>query len=404
MIVNKKRRLRKLVRESLERRVLLASDWQNPGQQLDVNHDLSVSPLDGLIGINRLNSEAQRAFPDGTAGSTEPFYDVDGNGAHNPLDILLVINALNARKPMVTVELSKDSGVGPAASTDRITSDISVRGAIKFDTASQLWRRLDSDTLWYDFTQFVTSNQTFSIPQSELVKAFGRVPNDGTHLLRFQARFGINHDQLGGEVDLPLLLDTSSQELNIAGQSKTPTTIIASSPNLIEVSLGERASPTTLLASKIKLYDATFDKLPSGSVESRDTTESVDVGTAKSFSVIPYGTAIFPIALKVPTELFLDTTTSADGNSTQLYRKSAATGPTGQTIEHVPGIGQFFGGQGVVWATNASAEPYNISFTVQDVNSLPQPLHSWRQGVYLNQIAALVSVNPCTRSLRKNER
>jgi len=121
--VNKKSRVRKLVCEALENRTLLASDWQNPGQLLDVNHDLKVSPLDALITINRLNSRVERTLPLRLTGSTEPYYDIDGNGAHNPLDILLVINALNSRKPTIGVELLKDSGLGPGASTDRITSD-----------------------------------------------------------------------------------------------------------------------------------------------------------------------------------------------------------------------------------------------------------------------------------------
>ena len=154
-----------------------------------------------------MNSGANRTLPTRAVGSSEPYYDVDGNGLHNPLDILLVINALNSRKPTVAVELLNDTGVGLGASSDRITNDISVRGAIRLGTGTQLWGRMNSDAEWHDFTQFVSANQSFSIPQSELVKAFGRTPTDGNHTLRFQTRFGANHEQLGAEVDLPVALD-----------------------------------------------------------------------------------------------------------------------------------------------------------------------------------------------------
>lgn len=247
--------------------MLLASDWQNPGQPLDVSQDLSLSPLDVLIGINRLNRGANRTFPIRAAGSSEPYYDVDGNGLHNPLDILLVINALNSRKPTVAVKLLNDTGVGLGANADRITNDISVRGAIRLGAATQLWGRMSSDTDWRNFTPFVSANQSFSIPQSELVKALGRELADGNHTLRFQTRFGANFEQLGAEVDLPVTLDTSSRELNIAARSNTPSIVTVSSQGVIEVPLGERASPSSLLASKVKLYDSTFDQLQPGAVE-----------------------------------------------------------------------------------------------------------------------------------------
>ncbi|MEZ6112299.1 MAG: hypothetical protein R3C99_14955 [Pirellulaceae bacterium] len=41
---------------------MLASDWLNPGQLLDVNDDLIVSPIDALIGINSLNLNGSRTL------------------------------------------------------------------------------------------------------------------------------------------------------------------------------------------------------------------------------------------------------------------------------------------------------------------------------------------------------
>jgi hypothetical protein len=56
---------------------------------LDVNSDASVTPLDALLVINRLNSSG--TGPAGTHGHL----DVNRDGIISPLDALLVINRLN---------------------------------------------------------------------------------------------------------------------------------------------------------------------------------------------------------------------------------------------------------------------------------------------------------------------
>jgi len=69
----------------------IGKKWQNPQNQLDVDADGNVSPLDVLILINYLNSRS------GTLTDFQkPFLDVSGDDDISPLDALLVINYLNS--------------------------------------------------------------------------------------------------------------------------------------------------------------------------------------------------------------------------------------------------------------------------------------------------------------------
>ncbi|XZE17820.1 SdrD B-like domain-containing protein [Pirellulaceae bacterium SH449] len=71
--------------------------WTNPANALDVDGDGTVSPLDVLTLINQLNAGGlhlnRDRFPD------EGFYDVDSDGTLSPLDVLRVINYLNGGPP-----------------------------------------------------------------------------------------------------------------------------------------------------------------------------------------------------------------------------------------------------------------------------------------------------------------
>ena len=59
-----KRRDRQLRFESLEDRRLLAVDWRNPVNSLDVSGDGFISPLDALQPINELNDNGSHALAD----------------------------------------------------------------------------------------------------------------------------------------------------------------------------------------------------------------------------------------------------------------------------------------------------------------------------------------------------
>ncbi len=89
--------------ESLESRLLLAADWQNPINPFDVNSSdeaNAVSPLDALLVINELT---HRSLSDASTGelpvldgdSVSAYFDVNGDGFVSPFDALAVINELS---------------------------------------------------------------------------------------------------------------------------------------------------------------------------------------------------------------------------------------------------------------------------------------------------------------------
>ena len=94
--------------ESLEAKRLLAADWQNPLNALDVDASgeegiVAVSPLDALLVINELNapqvSDANGVLQPIGDDPSPPYVDVDGNDSVSPLDALLIINELNLISP-----------------------------------------------------------------------------------------------------------------------------------------------------------------------------------------------------------------------------------------------------------------------------------------------------------------
>ncbi|MBC8350921.1 MAG: hypothetical protein H8E66_02980 [Planctomycetes bacterium] len=73
-----------------------ATPWQNPGEPTDVNQDGSVSPIDALVVINRINDTGPMAL----AAPASPldishFLDVNGDTFLSPIDALQVINRIN---------------------------------------------------------------------------------------------------------------------------------------------------------------------------------------------------------------------------------------------------------------------------------------------------------------------
>jgi hypothetical protein len=76
--------------------VVEVPDYQNPDLPEDVNRSGAVTPLDVLIGINRINAIGNQLPPDPIPPEIPLYYyDVDGNGLLEPLDLLLIINYLN---------------------------------------------------------------------------------------------------------------------------------------------------------------------------------------------------------------------------------------------------------------------------------------------------------------------
>lgn len=72
--------------------VEVTATWQNPVESLDSNADGDVSPVDVLLVINDLNAFGSR--PVSSVPATTAFLDVSGDGFVSPLDVLLIINRL----------------------------------------------------------------------------------------------------------------------------------------------------------------------------------------------------------------------------------------------------------------------------------------------------------------------
>lgn len=76
---------------------VLNSKWQNPVQNLDVNADGRITPIDALLVINYLNDPTKDRFLPNTGLVPPPYLDTDGNERVSPNDALLVVNYLNER-------------------------------------------------------------------------------------------------------------------------------------------------------------------------------------------------------------------------------------------------------------------------------------------------------------------
>ncbi|MFM7072577.1 MAG: Ig-like domain-containing protein [Planctomycetota bacterium] len=90
------------------------AEFTNPSNAFDVNGDGFVTPIDVLMVINDVNAYGARALSGGAAGeapANRVFLDVNADRFVSPLDALLVINFLNARSGGAAGE---GEGVGAA--------------------------------------------------------------------------------------------------------------------------------------------------------------------------------------------------------------------------------------------------------------------------------------------------
>jgi len=174
--------------EPLESRRLLAGDWQNPGQPLDVNDDLEVVPGDILLGINRLNQMGPGALGERPADSSLPYYDTNGDGSHTSNDILVGINALNSLRPLIAARLSNDTAPLGATNRDWISSDPAL--AIRVTASGDVSLRAGFEgTLPEDFVDVTATlqNGRFEISEAQLATIQGQPLDDGQYTLQVQA-------------------------------------------------------------------------------------------------------------------------------------------------------------------------------------------------------------------------
>lgn len=83
----------------LEPRLLFASDYMNSLDGMDVDMDRRISPLDVLVVINEINAKGMGPLTSPRPASV-PLIDTDGDRSLSPLDALVVINQINRQEPL----------------------------------------------------------------------------------------------------------------------------------------------------------------------------------------------------------------------------------------------------------------------------------------------------------------
>ncbi len=119
---------RRLKFESLEGRRLLAADWTNSVNHLDVNQSGMVTALDALLILNEVNSKGAHVLPDLADGTVPPAWlDVNADNVVSALDALQIINAINANPDQPTLSFVNSSTESPGtAFTGRTTPNAKV--------------------------------------------------------------------------------------------------------------------------------------------------------------------------------------------------------------------------------------------------------------------------------------
>lgn len=126
-------------------RVVVGSPWQNATTPNDVNADLIVSPIDVLLIINYLNSDAPTSLREST-WVAPPYLDVNGDELVSPIDVLLVINHLNANSSSGAAEGEQ------ALPTQPVSDSTPFPAGLPLLTESQPWlfrsSTYDADGPW----------------------------------------------------------------------------------------------------------------------------------------------------------------------------------------------------------------------------------------------------------------
>ncbi|MFO0011572.1 MAG: cadherin domain-containing protein [Planctomycetota bacterium] len=147
---------------------------------LDADRDNTISPLDPLVIINRLNSN------NGGSVLYQLEFDVDRDGSISPLDVLGVINYLNTASGS-RVEEFTDLAMAESGGLSAITADRSVSGKI-VSSSRNLFATLNGGEK-KDVSQYVASDGTFAINDAAIAQLFGTIP-DGSHMLSLMTKTG----------------------------------------------------------------------------------------------------------------------------------------------------------------------------------------------------------------------
>jgi RHS repeat-associated protein len=134
--------------EALETRFVLAVDWQNATNPLNINNDEwgLVSPIDAILIINELDQPrvsepitGKLPVITGTI-APPPYFDADGDGFISPIDAVQVINGLDGQyvAPILVVALLNDTAQGGSTNADNLTSDARILGRVTDEAGSNV--------------------------------------------------------------------------------------------------------------------------------------------------------------------------------------------------------------------------------------------------------------------------
>lgn len=159
-------RLRKSLRaiETLESRRLLASDWQNAANPLDVDASGFVAPLDVLLVVNDINQKGVRGLPaTKPAGFSGPLCDTSGDGVLSALDALRVVNAINQFPDAPTLDVNLSQASDGNGDQVVLTSDVVYEGASVPNISIKV-ERLEGEAATLALQTTASSNGSFQLP------------------------------------------------------------------------------------------------------------------------------------------------------------------------------------------------------------------------------------------------
>jgi methionine-rich copper-binding protein CopC len=90
--------------------LLAIGGWQNPRHPCDVNDDGYITPVDVLLLINDINAHGPRELTAPPTPTPPPFLDPTGDGWIGPIDVLRVINCINEHGPGPVLSASGGEG------------------------------------------------------------------------------------------------------------------------------------------------------------------------------------------------------------------------------------------------------------------------------------------------------
>ena len=94
-----------------------SNSWHNSAMPQDVNNDGLITALDVLIVVNDLNANGSRTLPQLGTASAPAFLDVNDDDQVSALDVLLIVNHLNSRTTFQVVQAAANESASLAEQT-----------------------------------------------------------------------------------------------------------------------------------------------------------------------------------------------------------------------------------------------------------------------------------------------